>query len=246
MQLMEYPHLSNAPIREAIIDIRVKPKSNFHVNEFKSLHEKLAKTFPIMEERQAFSASINFGKGKPNFQDENNELDAIIFRSEDRNEVLQFKKQGLTLNKLKPYTSWEDIMEISKMAWDYYFERSSPVVITRIATRYINHILIPINSDLGAYLENTPKVPSEGPYFFDGALSRIKLFDPEYDIHVNLTQTIESKEEKAAIILDIDAFKKKEYELEDLSFWNEFAALREMKNKIFFSSLTEKTINLYK
>lgn len=243
---MEYPHLRNAPIREAIIDIRVKPATNFYVSEFKALKGKFSENFPIMEERQAFSASINFGPGKPNLQEENNELDAIIFRSEDQNEVLQFKKQGFTLNKLKPYTTWKDIMGKAQEAWSYYVEASLPIAITRIAARYINHILIPIDSNLEEYLENAPKVPPKGPRFFDGALSRIKLFDPEYDINVNLTQTIESRENKAAIILDIDAFKKREYDLNDESMWKDFTDLREMKNKIFFSSLTEKAINLYK
>lgn len=243
---MEYPHLSNAPIREAIIDIRVKHGSNFDVNEFRSLEKEMSKDFPKMEERKAYSASINFGPEKANFQGENNELDAIIFRNEEKSEVLQFKKQGFTFNKLKPYTSWEDVIEKAKMAWEKYVQVSKPVAVTRIATRYINHILIPISSNLEDYITNPPKLPPKAPSLFEGALSRIKLVDEENDIFVNLTQAIESREKKAAIILDIDAFRKKEYDLEEEFPWEDFSQLREMKNRIFFSSLTEKAINLYK
>lgn len=199
-----------------------------------------------MENRNAFSAKINFGPKKADIQKEGDEIDAIIFRSEEGGEVLQFSKEGFTLNKLKPYTNWDDVISKAKKAWEYYIQVSKPIAITRIATRYINHILIPISSNIEDYLENTPKLPADGPQLLDGALSRIRLIEPDLDAFVNLTQTIESKGKEAAIILDIDAFKKQQYEIESDSYWEDFEELRKLKNRIFFSSLKSKTINKYK
>ncbi|MEX0720119.1 MAG: TIGR04255 family protein [Balneolaceae bacterium] len=243
---MEYPYLPKAPIREAIIDIRVKHAPNFDVTNFRKFRNEFSEDFPVMEDRKAFSAKINFGPKKADIQKEDDEIDAIIFRSEERGEVLQFSKEGFTFNKLKPYTNWDDVISKAKKKWEYYIQASKPIAITRIATRYINHILIPISSNIEDYLENTPKLPSNGPEVFDGALSRIRLIDPDHDAFVNLTQTIESKGKKAAIILDIDAFKKQQYEIEDDSCWEDFEELRELKNKIFFSSLKPKAINKFK
>jgi uncharacterized protein (TIGR04255 family) len=99
---------------------------------------------------------------------------------------------------------------------------------------------------LDEYLQNSPKIPSNGPSLFTNSLTRNTLAEPEKDIYVHLTQAIETKENNVAIIIDIDAFKGKQFDLGKDNFWEDFEELREMKNKLFFSSLTEKAINKYK
>lgn len=244
---MEYPHLSNAPIREAIIDIRVKHKPEFKISEFRSLKEKVSNDYPVMKDRNAFTSELRFSSpDKTDLIKKEKELDAIIFSSEDKKEILQLKKSGFTFNKLDPYSNWEDIIQKAKKAWEFYKEVSEPLFVTRIATRYINNIVLPLNSNLDDFLQNAPKIPQEGPSLFINSLSRNTLIEPSQDILVHLTQAIETKENNIAIIIDIDAFKDKQFDLEKDVFWEDFKELREMKNNLFFNSLTEKTIDKYK
>ncbi len=48
----DYPHLSKAPIVEAVIDFRVKLPSDFKLDAFQSVRSKLAKDYPGFEEQQ--------------------------------------------------------------------------------------------------------------------------------------------------------------------------------------------------
>jgi len=240
---MEYPHLKNAPIREAIIDIRVKHRPNFSISEFRDIHKFLKPDYPLMEERKATIFHLQ-ADSIPQELKQESELDGIAFLREDRKELVQFTKHGFTFNKLEPYTDWDDILTKTKKAWSIYLEKSKPVSINRIATRFINNLVFPLPVDLGKYLTNPPNVPVSGPHLFSNSLNRITLIDESKNISVHFTQIIETKEGTAAIIIDLDAFKDSDIDVDYL--WVDFKNLRDMKNKLFFSSLTENAINIYK
>ena len=78
---------------------------------------------------------------------------------------MQFRINGFTFNRLKPYTSWGDILPQVKDLWSLYIDIASPESITRIAVRYINNIEIPKPDNIvfSDYLKVPPKIP-DNPY----------------------------------------------------------------------------------
>jgi hypothetical protein len=47
-----FPHLANAPIVEAIVDIRVRLPDGFEVARFKDLHPQFQSDYPEVEDRK--------------------------------------------------------------------------------------------------------------------------------------------------------------------------------------------------
>lgn len=249
---MDYQKLSSAPIKEAIFDIRVKARPDFDVLEFSKLKEEMREHFPKAEERRGGHLTIridpvNIGANQPDIQDLG--LQGFFFKTEDEKMIAQFRVDGFTLNKLQPYSSWEELQPLVKALWDKYKAISKPVSITRCALRYINRIIINQTAlDFNDYLTASPQVPNGLPQTISNFLSRITIVDEEQQLAAHVVQVFEPEPQNqfVPIVLDIDAFKNVDISIEDPILWDVFSSLRVYKNKLFFNFLTERTIEILK
>lgn len=159
--MQEYLHLKNAPITEAIIDFRVKLHPDFQVKEFFSLKKELHEKYPTVRERKMIEGTLEIRDGKPiQTLPVDKGLYGYFFESNDGKNVAQFRKDGFTFSRLKPYTRWEEVIQEARTLWNKYVKISSPEYVTRIATRYINHLNIPLPiAGLSDYLASPPKIP---------------------------------------------------------------------------------------
>lgn len=245
--MAEKKYLPNAPITEALIDIRAKLPDDVDVHTFKVLDEPFLNKFPQQEIQNKITADFRVEKNKPLIDAKSEGVKAYIYRSEDKKNIVQFRRDGLTYNRLKPYTNWEELIFAAKELWDIYTKHSKPLTVTRIATRYINHIKLPLPlNDFSQYMTVPPKNPIKNNPI-SSYLNRIKIFDAEQEIGVNITQALEKGADKKSItlLLDIDAYINKNFDPTDSLIWDNFEKLRNKKNDVFFSSLTDNTINMF-
>lgn len=244
-------HLNNAPIAEAIIDFRVKLSSDFKIQKFESLKEELRDRYPKSEESHAFAGGIEIKKGKLSSTTvKDMGLKGYFFKSADEKQIAQFKNDGFTFNRLKPYTRWEEIIKEAKSLWGIYVDKASPELVTRIAVRYINRLEIPFKTDdFSYYLAAPPSSPPDLPSNIEveGFFNRIVIRDLKQDIKSNIIQALEKGVDPKfrVIILDIDVYKIHDYNIDDKEIWETFEKLRDMKNHIFFNSLTDETVRLF-
>ncbi len=240
-------HLKNAPIIEALIDIRVSLPSVFDPKDFLSLSKDISDKYTKSVPRQTFTATFGVEAGKPFTQaTESKGIHGYICKSEDEKDVVQFRIDGFTFSRLNPYSEWETVLSEAKRLWGLYSIKCLPKLITRIAVRYINRLDLPLPiKDFADYLTAPPLVPDSLPQGVSQFLTRVVIHDA--DITANIIQTMKStpKADHIGIILDIDVFKLKDTGFEESSIWPEFEKLRDLKNRIFFESITEKTARLY-
>jgi len=241
-------YLTNAPITEALFDIRVKSRSDFTVTKFSDLKAKLKDRFPEVQERYGSKFKLQLKPNvKPTTSLENIGLQGYFFKSETENLIAQFRIDGFTLNKLKPYTNWDELFPTALELWEQYCSIAEPEAVTRQALRYINHI--PIKSefvDLDDYLRVAPKIPPELPQSLDAFISRVTIVDGKNSVAARVVQAGERKlgQFGLTIILDIDAFIQVDISPGDRVLVENFYQLRKFKNKIFFNYLTDKTLGL--
>jgi uncharacterized protein (TIGR04255 family) len=241
-------HLKNAPIVEAIVDFRVKLPAEFKVKSFASIKEQLGDSYPQMEGRREIETGITVKGKRVEHIVEEKGLQGYLFKSPDGKNVAQFRNDGFTFSRLKPYTEWQDVLAEARKLWKLYKNRASPVLVTRIAVRYINQLDIPLPiEDLAKYLHAPPTIPQSFPQELSRFLTRVTVRDPKFDIMAHVIQALErgSKRGSVTIILDIDVFKQKESGFGEREMWQTFKQLRHLKNRIFFGSITEKTARLF-
>lgn len=245
-ELAKQRHLNNAPIIEAIIDIRINAPSGFNPQIFSSLPDELSKQYPKREDGKLITGSIEIKNNRPIAPLKEKGIQGYRYASEDEKIIAQFRVDGFTLSHLQPYTNWEFIISHAKPLWEYYLSKVSPQSITRVASRYINRLDLPLPiEDFGDYLTSPPYLPDSLPQELINFI--IRLIVREEELSANITQTMVESPKRGhnGIIIDVDAYKANESGIREEDILPTLEKLRELKNRIFFGVITEKTARLF-
>lgn len=246
--MARHRHLDRAPIREAIIDLKVAPAT--HLQALAPLYESLKDRFPKQEEirESAFGFEVRPTEIRTKAIEQG--IRGRRLSSADGRYVLQLRIDGFTFSRLPPYDTWETMSAEAKPLWESYVSHSSAQKVTRASVRYINLMELPVPiTDFKEYLAAPPEVPAALPQEIGGFFSRVVLLHREWDVAAFVTQALEtSVGNKAQVILDIDVFrdvKDRDWLTTDPSVWTTLERMRNFKNVVFFESITEKTAELF-
>ena len=244
-------HFPNAPITEALIDIRTHLPETITADTIVSLHDKIKKEYPTQEERRAWQGKIELGKSeKMAAVTQSLGTDGYFFRSEDGRNVVQYRLDGFSFSRLKPYTDWESVYSEAMKLWALYRDHLKPLEITRIALRNINLIHIPFKTfKLEDYLVAPPAMPEGlGEVVVLQFLNRIVFEYSQDATKVVVTQASQPQSDpgSAAIILDIDAFREVKLAPFDQNIDILFRKLRTIKNDVFSKLVTEEAKKLFR
>jgi uncharacterized protein (TIGR04255 family) len=241
-------HLAHAPITEAIIDCRVKAPSGFQLSTFQALKAMGIEGYPKIDEMRGFEAEFRVEGNQLSQSTKHRRNVGLAFRSTGGENVAQFRIDGFTFSRLNPYTSWDEIFPEAFRLFQMYVDIVAPEFITRIAVRYINKLSIPLPlSDFSEYLGAPPVIPSDLPRQVATFLTRIVIPEADFGAEAVITQALERPADPnfVIIILDIDVYRVRQYELDNERIKSEFEELRQLKNKIFFGSITEEAARLF-
>lgn len=242
-------HLKRAPITEALIDFGVQLDEGFSVQSLAEAARRTEKEYPTRAAIRTVLAKLELGDAvaKPDFK--HGEL-GILVKSPDERTQVQFRVNGFTLNRLEPYTSWEEIYPETIRLWRLYVEIAKPVSVVRLAARYINRLRLPLPvADLREYLTEPPRIPESLPQALRGYLTRLVIHDSSLEHSATVTQSFERNlldPEHATILLDIDAFKDVVLTPMDQDHIDRVLGdLHRFKNNIFFGSITQRASELF-
>lgn len=243
----EITKLEHPPIIEAIIDIDCDMPPEFEVGaKIEQAQELFGSDYPILKKRYSHSGEVEGKVGEsPELKFAESHLQALLLQKKDRKQLVQIRQNGFSFNRLAPYTSLDNYFPEIERTWALFSERFSPLLVRRIGLRYINRIFLPLEKgtlDLDYYLKVGPKLPQSSSLQFSGFMHQQQLVEQGTNNAANIiltTQPIEK--EKLSLIFDIGTTKEVSFEP---SGWVEVEAtiesLRELKNHIFFDSLTEE------
>lgn len=245
--MAKYTHLENAPITEALVDIRVKMREDLTVEQLESIYNSISGQYPDKKARHKWEGKFEFKKGELPVSLGTETIDGYIFTSTDQKQIFQARLDGFTFSRLKPYETWERLRDEAYRLWQKYREVVSPE-ITRVALRYINKMEFPLPiKDFSDYLTAAPIVPEGLPQGVSSFLTRVVIHEPSIDAAAIITQALEQvvNPNLVPLILDIDVFKQKSEGISEKDAWDTLEKLRHFKNKIFFESITEKAKEIF-
>jgi len=244
-------HLRNAPITEAIVDFRVSPARDFEPDRLREARDRLREDYPKVVERKGLEAFVEVSpaglKQPPKTRDLG--FQGLWLRPADELQVAQFRIDGFTFNRLKPYSGWEQILPEALRLWRVYVDLARPEGITRLALRYINHMGLPSPPvELDDYLVTGPSLaPSSTPQALSGFATRVVVQYPERRMQATVIQALEVGLETSAHSLrfDIDVSRAAALEIDETVLRETLGELRACKNEIFFGSLTERFVGAF-
>jgi len=248
MKLTDYEIFPNAPITEAVLNIKVQPSGAVALSDLREFHAPIKARFPDESEKRVFHANIKLEKNVTSTGGENRAI-GYLFRSQQDKKVVQYRFDGFTFNKLTPYEKWSAFKSEAMELWKPYFGKIQPKKIVRIALRYINRIEVPPTiKDFGEYFLTAPKIAPNLPQGINNFLMRIELPNTEIPATAVITQTMDkpTKSKNLPLILDIDVFSQVEYGKDMDRIWDDFEKIRIFKNELFFNSITDKAKELFR
>jgi uncharacterized protein (TIGR04255 family) len=244
---IEEKKLSHPPIVEAIIDIDCDMPPEFEVGaQIERAQGLFSGDYPQFKKRYLHSQEFEGKIGEsPKLKSSNVNVQSLLFQKKEEDQLIQVRKNGFSFNRLTPYTSLDEYLPEIERTWTLFVDQFSPRLVRRIGLRYINRILLPLESgglELDDYLKVGPKLPKDSSLQFAEFMHQQKLVEQGTGNAANVVLSTQPTEnEKLPLIFDIGTTKDVSFEP---SGWAEvkttIESLRELKNHIFFDSLMEK------
>jgi len=239
-------HLREPPISEAVIDIRVRLDAPAESIDFSRLGQRIHQDFPKREQRHGVhfvidaAARTTTATPRPG---------GFLYRSADGTEVVQSKPEGFAFSRLKPYQDWDRFSAEAVRMWNQYKEEFGPQRVIRVATRFINRLTLPPFLDFDDYLTIAPRLPQKIPQQLSAFSTAVTV--PE--IAEGCLALIRTKFDSPApaadstiVLLDIDVLHECDMDPDDgEALRAALDHLRQLKNRIFFGSLTERAVEIF-
>lgn len=236
----------NAPITEAVIDLRVEVSPEVSVVDLAKVQKGEESSYPTVE-------IVNEGEfklvlGPQAVANTSTQHVGFLFRSGDGKHIHQARMNGFTMSRLAPYPRWEDFCPEARRLWGIYRSVAKPSKITRVAVRYVNRIDIPVPfNDFEQYLRTVPVVSPDLPQGLSGYFMRLVM--PLEDLFGSaiVTETLvePASPNVVSIVLDIDVFRTYELPSTEDEIWALIEQLRDAKNKVFEGCITDEARKLF-
>src|SRR5262249_1019003 len=151
-----------APIIEAIIEIRVIPAEGFAAASCKSVFSGVREQFPEAQELRSMHAQI---LGGPTIgASATQRLAGYTFRNSSRGQLLTACPERFGFSQLAPYDRWETFCPAALRFWELFRKETGPTRVSRIATRFVNRIEIPMPiSDIAEFFKTAPTISPDMP-----------------------------------------------------------------------------------
>ncbi len=238
-----FPHLSHAPITEAVIEIRAR--GNMPWNELEilpKLKTKLAE-YPNHQSARGFASQFQLASDQePRVATRDLGWQGLHFTSSDKMNIAKFQLDLFSFSRLQPYENWEKFSNEALRLWKIHAELSQPTEIERVGVRFINRFPLPpthvvrVPDYFKAYADDLPELKLELSGFFHQETMTM----PEHPFAVNVIKTVQSSGiEPPAFILDIDVFTRQPFDLSTELLESKLLVLHWLKNKAFFGIITE-------
>ena len=242
-----YPTLSNPPITEAVIEIRFSPSAGIEI--LKSACDYFELDFPKVKPVQQSSVSwkVEGGEMVPGPQESG--LDHFRLSSNEDREIIQLKRDRFAFSFVGHYLDWDGFSQQALKAWEQFANKVSIEVVTRLGVRFINNLNLPQETDLNKFITNLPQIPLGIPAKMAGFLNQITLSNKEISAFGQITLALDrnrTNEKKLPVIFDIDVFNLEQTQNKIELLQKKLLDLRNFKNQIFFNSLTQNGLELYK
>jgi uncharacterized protein (TIGR04255 family) len=239
----EFPHLSRAPIVEAVIAIGARPTVNWEEATIRPLATEKLTDYVFQSSQREYQLEAKMAAGKPPSQ-ELRDLGwkGLRYTTTDKKRVIQFNRDGFAFSRLQPYGNWAELREEALRLWAVFVQIAAPTGVGRIGVRYINRIGLPAGEqDISNYVVPAPQPPPTVDLKLRSFIHHDVLEAPGYPYHVRVVKTLQEEEKKGCfLIFDIDVFTDEKLSIDDQMIRKHLEEMRWLKNSVFFSSITAK------
>lgn len=246
----KWPILNNPPVVAALFQLKFKVE-NINLEDFLSYDNQLKRTMP--NRMNNIQVGINFGGtsiplGISTISGTTDaKVGSYVYSSENQKLKLEISNDTITYIDENPYIDWTHFKSEVFRILLIFSGTLSKAIITRHSIRFINRFTLENFDNPEEYFNMVISGSNEGvtSYPLQQYGFRVVMFVPDSDIFSIMNQSAEYIQANSFIYtFDIDVLDKQQlaFDIDLLSINME--RLRDVKNKIFFDNITDKTLKL--
>lgn len=241
-----FPKLKNAPIIEAIIEIRTKATAEWKENLTTEKIRTLTPDYPERQTVKGYHFLFNPAIERDEQVKENQNWEGLRIFSENKSYVANFNKDYFAFSRLEPYENWDTLKAEFFRLWAIYCNVAKPADIYRTGLRFINRIPVKgVSVNVEEYIKVSKAHFTDLPLPMITFQNQCTFSIPNYNYQTNFIQAAQSKNDGVDLILDIDVFSIETIEIEDGTLSKKLDEMRWIKNKFFYGNITEKTKEMF-
>jgi len=243
-----FPRLARAPIVEAVIHWRARAQKPLDPKTLEDALSERLSGYPVREPLQQVELMAMISDQEDSsVVHQKRGWQGVRLKSDDDRYVAQFKRDGLVFSRTRGYDHWEPFVAAAKEAWQVYASIAQPVEIQRLGVRFINQIPAAKPESLGAVLREPPTCPSNLPL---KEFVYQSTFDvPGYPFGIRVIKVMQPPmpdvQQSSGLFLDINVFSTKVLPNEAAAIDDALGQMRWLKNKVFFTLLTDDAIQSF-
>ncbi len=249
--MTNWPKLKRPPVVVAICQLLFE-ETSVSLEDFLRFDTQLRKYFPNRNDNISANINIKRSKGTP-FPLGKAPIDGYseakvtgyMYFSKNQKEKLDISVKGITYTTEADYLGWESFKANVIKYFDIFKETLIKTAITRTSIRFINQFGIKEFNDPSEYFNTVITTRDDGrlPYPLLQYGFRMTL-DVKEGVYSIVNQSVERKLSRFVYMFDIDVLNKNNLLYTSEAIGDVLEDLRNIKNQIFFSNITDKTKEL--
>lgn len=234
---MVHETLVNAPIVEAVVDLRVElAPDSIEADVLAAIEGEFAE---FSQKQNQLHYHLD-----PDAATSVVSIASVLLQAQGEPVMVNGGPRGFAASQMRPYGDWSSFRDSVRRLWERYRRVVRPVRCVRLGLRYVNKIDIAPDEEVGQVLTWIPVAP---PLLApDGFLTATTSFvapfadrDAAVKVILHLPQR-RDVDSGAQVLLDIDAFRQTSLGADDEAIWEGLEVLRGIKNEVFFGSITNR------
>ncbi len=237
---LDFKTLSKAPIKEALIGIRMQQAADSNLGLLENALQVLPDDYQTPREPITLSQTqLTFGPGAPRSANVEQRQLGWRFGAKSKRYAIQARTDWFIFSHLAPYSTWSEFSGEARRIWRVLANVYEPVQVQAVSVRNINEVSLGLGENVEKYLNFYINVPEGVPQEFKNYFARIELHQSEDTVATLQSGLLSMLPNSAQLLLDIEVTKTVASKSED-ELWAAIQSLREPKNQIFFSCITKE------
>lgn len=237
---LDFKTLSKAPIKEALIALKVQPVADSGLGALEQSFGALPDDYQTPRDPITQSQTqLSIGPTAPATANVEQKRLGWRFGTKSGKYAVQARIDWFIFSRLAPYSTWPEFSAEAQKIWQALSGTYSPSAVRAVSVRNINEVSLGLGEDVEKYLKFYINVPPGVPQQFQSYFARIELSQSPDTVAILQSGLLPPLPERARLLLDIELVRNITPENET-HLWAAVNALREPKNQIFFSCITEE------
>lgn len=244
-----YPTLENPPVVVALAQVKFNLK-DFKVKSVLEYDTSLKHKLPIRKGN--IQVGLNFGDktiplGESRVSGISNaEIGSYIYLSTNQKTKLEISEDTLTYIDEGSYVGWDKFIETALSLFNILSPLLENAEIQRTSIRFVNRFIFDEFNDPKTYFNALiSSTDGSSPYPLRQYGFRMLMDVPNSDIYSIVNHNVENiQQDKYLYTFDIDVLDRQKLVFDINTMNHSFENLRSIKNKIFFDTITDKTMQL--